>query len=149
MPDTAVEGVPYAASLLTNLGMGGADPKGVEAATSLFNSVHTKCPKSAIVAGGYSQGAAVMHRSIEKLSKAVQDHIAGVTLFGDTQNKQDKGKINKFPKEKVKVFCNKDDGVCDGHLNVNAGHMSYTSDMNAAAEFLAERIKIWKSSHGS
>lgn len=148
VPDIAIEGVPYAAGLLTNLGKGGADPKGVEAATKLFQDAHTKCPQSAIIGGGYSQGAAVMHRSVEKLSKDVQNHIAGIVLYGDTQNKQDNGQIKNFPKEKVKIYCGANDGVCGGGLNVNGGHFAYTQDMQPGAEYLAERIKIWKAGNG-
>ena len=148
VPDLAVEGVPYAAGLLTNIGKGGADPKGVEAATKLFQDAHSKCPKAAILGGGYSQGAAVMHRTIEKLPKDVQNHIAGVVLYGDTQNKQDGGQIKNFPKEKVKVFCGANDGVCAGGLNVNGGHFAYSQDMQPGAEFLAERIKAWRGNTG-
>ena len=41
---------------------------------------------SIIVAGGYSQGAAVNHRAIESLDQSVKDQIAGVVLYGDTRS---------------------------------------------------------------
>lgn len=53
-----------------------------------LNAMASKCPDSVIVAGGYSQGAAVNHRAIEELDPAVQDQIAGVILYGDTQKQQ-------------------------------------------------------------
>jgi len=148
VPSLAIEGVPYAAGLGTNMLPGGADPKGVEAATKLFTQAHAKCPNSALVGGGYSQGAAVMHRTIEKLPKDVQAHIAGVVTYGDTRNKQDKGQIPNFPKDKVKVFCNTNDGVCGGMLNVNGGHMSYNKDFAPGAKYLAAQVQKWKSSKG-
>ena len=54
----------------------------------MLNAMAQKCPDSVIVAGGYSQGAAVNHRAIESLAPAVQDQIAGVILYGDTQKQQ-------------------------------------------------------------
>jgi cutinase len=49
-------------------------------------------------------------------------------LYGDTKNKQDGGKIKNFPADRVKIFCNPNDGVCSGALNVNAGHMAYNAE---------------------
>jgi len=54
----------------------------------MINAMAQKCPDSVIVTGGYSQGAAVNHRAIESLAPAVQDQIAGVILYGDTQKQQ-------------------------------------------------------------
>jgi cutinase len=54
----------------------------------ILNAMAQKCPDSVIVTGGYSQGAAVNHRAIESLTAAVQDQIAGVILYGDTQKQQ-------------------------------------------------------------
>jgi len=68
---------------------GGTDAAGIKNATEIFNKVHTACPKSAIVGGGYSQGSALMHRTVEALPDAVKDHIAGIILYGDTKNKQE------------------------------------------------------------
>jgi cutinase len=87
-------------------------------AQDLFRQAAGKCSKAALLGGGYSQGAALMHRAIEALDKSVQDRIAGVVLFGDTKNKQDGDRIKNFPPDKVKIFCNQDDGVCGGGLNV-------------------------------
>jgi cutinase len=118
LPDVAIEGVNYSAGLLGNITPQGADAEGIKMAQDLFKQAAAKCSKSALLGGGYSQGAALMHRAIEALDKSVQDKIAGVTLFGDTKNKQDGGRIKNFPPEKVKIFCNQDDGVCGGGLNV-------------------------------
>jgi cutinase len=51
--------------------------------------------------------------------------IAGIALFGDTQNKQSRGHIKGLPETKSKVFCIKGDGVYNGALAVNGAHMSY------------------------
>jgi cutinase len=148
LPDVAIEGVDYSAGVGGNMTPQGADAAGIKMATTLFTSATTKCPKSAIMAGGYSQGAALMHRSIEALPKNVRDRIVAVVLYGDTKNKQEGGKIKNFPPENLKIFCNKDDGVCGGALNVNAGHMAYKDFITPGAEFLASHAKAWLAKEG-
>jgi cutinase len=121
------------------------------------SSLGTKCPNSVIIGGGYSQGAAITHRTVEKLPQNIKDKIAGVVLYGDTQNKQDGGKIKNFPPDRVKVFCNgygelkgqSTDGVCGGALLVNGGHLSYGDSMKPGATFLKERVDSFKSKKGS
>ena len=58
-------------------------------------------------------------------------------LFGDIKCKQSGGKIPTWLSEKLKIFCAKDDGVCDGVLNVNAGRVSYlaSGDVGRAVQF--------------
>lgn len=102
-PNIAIQGVEYGAGLMTNMLPGGAEYAGINTAKGLFNSAAQACPQSKLVGGGYSQGAALMHRAIESLPQATKDRIAAVVLYGDTQNLQDGGKIKNFPKEKVKV----------------------------------------------
>jgi cutinase len=74
----------------------------------------------------------------------VHSHIAGIALFGDTQNKQSGGHIKNFPQEKSKVFCESNDGVCGGLLNVNAGHLAYMGGggkLKEGAEWLIAQVK--------
>jgi cutinase len=96
-----------------------------------------------IVASGYSQGAAVLHNVISRsLSADIKAKIAGVALFGDTRNQQDRGHIPNFPAGKSKVWCNASDGVCGGGLGVNAGHLSYSNtQISEAATWLANLAK--------
>jgi cutinase len=145
--DIAVQGVPYDAGLLTNLNAGGADRQGIKEATKLFELASTKCPDSVLIGGGYSQGAALMHRSVESLTENIKSRIAGIVLYGDTQNVQDGGKIKNFPKEKVEVICSSSDGVCTGVLLVTPGHLSYsTASIQEGADFLIARVKAAKAS---
>jgi cutinase len=132
MPDVAVEGVEYAAAVAGNMGAQGADAGGIKNATDLYKSAAQKCPKSVLLGGGYSQGAALQHRAIEALPKSVQDRIAGVVLYGDTKNQQDGARLKQLLAGRVTIYCNDDDGVCKGGLNVNKGHMSY----NTATHFV-------------
>ncbi|KAF2424821.1 cutinase-domain-containing protein, partial [Tothia fuscella] len=121
--DLAVEGVTYGAGVMTNIfSTGGADGDGVKDANRLFKLAASKCPNTIILGGGYSQGAAIMHRGVQDLPSDVVAKIAGVALFGDTQSS---GHIKNFPKEKSEVFCEASDGVCGGLLLVNLGHLSY------------------------
>jgi cutinase len=83
-----------------------------------------------------------MHAAIPLLPPQIQSQLIAGVLFGDTQNKQSKASIKGFPSTKLKTFCAKDDGVCNGSLNVNAGHVSYREkgDTEKAAEWLAVKF---------
>lgn len=88
-----------------------------------------------------SQGAAVMTRSVGKLDDSVKSKVAGVVLYGDTQNKQTGGSIPDYPKDDVMVICAKTDGVCGGALLVTPGHLSYSDNVPSAVKFLADKAK--------
>lgn len=153
IPSIAIEGVTYGAGIMGNLIPGGGDTDGIKEAVRIYNLAASKCPNTVITGGGYSQGAAITHRAIEQLPQAVKDRIAGVTLYGDTQFKQDGGKIKNFPADRVKTFCNgyqelkknSADGVCNGALNVNAGHLSYGDSMQPGADWLKAAVAKSKS----
>lgn len=83
-----------------------------------------------------------MMNAISQLPEPLKAKVLGVVLFGYTKNGQQKGSIPNYPKEKVKVFCSANDGVCDGKLNVTAGHFSYMGDGSGpkAVEFLMNAI---------
>ncbi|KAI8226011.1 putative cutinase 1 [Colletotrichum sp. SAR 10_77] len=136
----ATEGVDYAAALTPNFLPGGADPEGVTTMKKLLNDAASKCPNAKLVAGGYSQGAAVAHRSIESLSDSTKNRILGVITYGDTQNTQDKGQIPKFPKDRVKIICNDADEVCKGTLEVEPSHLDYVKRVPEAVDFLIGKI---------
>lgn len=106
-----------------------------------LNSMAQKCPDSVIVAGGYSQGAAVNHRAIEELDAGIQDQIAGVVLYGDTQKQQDNNQIPNFPANKVKIICQTGDAVCLGQLLVLPAHLTYGSRADEGVEFLVQQVK--------
>ncbi|RMZ74236.1 cutinase precursor [Pyrenophora seminiperda CCB06] len=141
----ATEGVPYAAAIGTNAIPGGTDPLSKKLFQDTVNSMAQKCPNSIIVTGGYSQGSAVNHRAIEELDKTVQDRIAGVVLYGDTQKTQDHDQIPNFPKDKVKIICQPGDAVCVGTLLVLPAHLTYGLRADEGVEFLVNQIKAAKS----
>jgi Cutinase len=135
--------VMYAASLLTNISPQRTDQTAISEGVKAFNKANTACPNAKIIAGGYSQGAAVMHNVISKsLPAEIKNKIVGVALFGDTRNKQDSGHIPNFPNDKSRVWCNDNDGVCGGGLNVNAGHLSYSAtSITEAANWLVGKMR--------
>ncbi|KAI0129152.1 cutinase [Xylariales sp. AK1849] len=136
----ATQGVDYAALISTNLDPGGADPAGITEMADLLASAATECPDAKIVAGGYSQGAAVTHGAVSSLNSSVISHIAGITLFGDTQYQQTGGQISGYPSEDLKIYCATGDLVCNGTLIITAAHLSYGDDAADATTFLVDRI---------
>jgi len=135
-------GSPYSAGLADNVMPAGTTAAAIGEATKMFQQAREKCPQTIIVAGGYSQGTAVMMNSVGKLPANVQSRVAGVVLFGYTKNGQTKGSIPGYPKDRVLVLCSSSDGVCGGALLVTAGHFSYMGDGSGpkAVTFLVSKI---------
>ncbi|KAF1807898.1 cutinase-domain-containing protein [Eremomyces bilateralis CBS 781.70] len=148
IPSLKTVGINYDAAIMDNVSRGGTTAKQINTATQAFNQQMSQCPDAIFVASGYSQGAALMHRTIEKMPQAQKDRIAAVVLYGDTQNQEDNGQIPNFPREKVKIFCNASDGVCGRSLTVNAGHLSYSGDIQPGAQFLAQGVQRLKQGGG-
>jgi len=135
-------GGPYSAGLADNVAPSGTSQKAWKEAQRLLELAVSKCPETALVAGGYSQGTAVMMNAISKLDAKTRNRVVGVVLFGYTKNGQEKSGIPNYPIENVKVLCAKSDGVCWGKLNVTAGHFSYMLDGSGktATDFLVDKI---------
>ncbi|RHZ60472.1 uncharacterized protein CDV56_108858 [Aspergillus thermomutatus] len=74
----------------------------ISAAQSLLELVASKCPGTQIVAGGYSQGTAVMH--------------------GVISGPSDNGQIPGFGEEKTGIYCAWGDMVYDKMLVITAAH---------------------------
>jgi len=150
--DVACQGVggPYSAGLADNVMPAGTTAGAITEATSMFTTASSKCPGAILVAGGYSQGTAVMMNSISKLPAATKSKVAGVVLFGYTKNGQTKGTIPDYPKEKIAVYCSSGDGVCSGALLVTIGHFSYMADGSGpkSIAFLTEKIKAAQGGKG-
>jgi len=105
----------------------------------LLTKAVTQCPTSKIVAAGYSQGAAVVHRAVQYLDEDIRDRITAVVTFGDTQTLQDGGRIIGFPLDKTLIICNVGDIICTGTLYVFPIHLDYTKRVPEAVHWL-----IWK-----
>ncbi|KAL1881336.1 hypothetical protein Daus18300_001189 [Diaporthe australafricana] len=138
-----VQGVggPYIADLASNALPEGTTRAAINEAKRLFTLANTKCPNTAIVAGGYSQGTAVMASSISELSSTIQNQIKGVVLFGYTKNLQNAGRIPNFSSSKLEVYCAATDAVCFGTLIILPAHFSYQTEASInAPRFLAAQI---------
>ncbi|KAI1491415.1 carbohydrate esterase family 5 protein [Biscogniauxia mediterranea] len=137
--NVATQGVDYYGFLETNFYPGGAPPWGIYDMQVLLTTA-AACPDSKIVAGGYSQGAALTHRAIEGLGQSVKDKIAAVVTFGDTQTLQDGGRIRGFPPDRTLIICNVGDIVCTGTLYTYPVHYDYLKWVPAAVAFLAQKL---------
>ncbi|KAI9928484.1 hypothetical protein ASPWEDRAFT_181950 [Aspergillus wentii DTO 134E9] len=131
----------YTAGLAENFLPQNTAPQDIQAAVDMFNQCSTKCPNAKIVAGGYSQGSAVIDNAVQKLSDDVKAKVKGVVLFGFTRNLQDGGKIPGYPQDQTKVFCAVGDLVCDGTLIITFAHLTYGANAGEAATFLASKVK--------
>jgi len=134
-------GGPYSADLVSNFLPGGSSTAAFEEGVRLFNLANSKCPNSIVVAGGYSQGAAVIAGSVSRLSAAVRNQVKGVVLFGYTQNKQNNGGISNYHSGSLKVFCAVGDLVCEGTLTITPAHLTYGDEaIGEAPKFLESKI---------
>lgn len=138
--NVATEGVEYGALLTTNFIPGGCSPTDAANMAALIQKAATQCPTSQIVVAGYSQGAAMVHRSVEQLPDATKSRIAGIVTYGDTQNKQDKGVVPTYPPQKLKVICNKGDAVCQGTLVILPPHLEYGVRAPEGVAFLTQML---------
>ncbi|KXH66118.1 cutinase [Colletotrichum salicis] len=139
-PSIAVEGVAYAAGVATNALPDGADPSGVSEMKRLVRLFLSRCPKSAIIIGGYSQGAAIVHQAARGLSRAEKTQVFAAFLFGDTRFAQDGGRIPGFPSAKTIIVCNNGDEVCRGRLLVLPAHLSYGPRVDEVVAFLSRKL---------
>jgi cutinase len=138
--NVATEGIDYAAGLAPNALPGGTDTQSKKLMQDTINAMVTQCPDSTIVVGGYSQGAAVVHRAVEELPAATMDRIAGVVTYGDTQKLQDKNQVPNFDPAKTKIICATGDLVCVGTLTILPAHLSYGANADEGSAFLNQMI---------
>lgn len=141
--DLWVQGVggPYEAELAPNLLPAGTDRDSIDEGKRLFTLANTKCPDSAVVAGGYSQGTAVVANAVSELDSAIQDQIKGVVLFGYTKNEQNDRSIPNFPTDKTEIYCRTTDAVCNGSLFILPAHFLYSTDARVnAPRWLIQQI---------
>lgn len=136
----AIQGVTYSASLLANLQPGGCDASEARAFASLLSSAASACPTSKLVVSGYSQGAALVHAAIEQLASTARARVFAAVTYGDTQKKQDGGRIPNFDTARTLILCNSGDLVCEGSLVITSAHLSYTASVPAGVGFIVGKL---------
>jgi len=136
----ALQGVEYPASLADNFLPLGTSTSSINEMVRLVTDIATNCPTAHIALGGYSQGAALTARTVERLPQNIKDRIKAVVLFGYTLNQQLDGGIPGFPQDKIEVFCNLGDLVCHGTLTITPTHLTYGTKVNDAVSFIYSKI---------
>ncbi|ETS85210.1 hypothetical protein PFICI_03235 [Pestalotiopsis fici W106-1] len=137
--NVAVQGVNYDAVAHGTL------PEGVDATAAnnmatLITKVANNCPDAAILVSGYSQGAAMVHASIKRVTATVKARINAAVTFGDTRNEQDGGTIPGISADRTLIICNDGDEVCDGTLEITAAHLQYTPRVPEAVSFMKSKV---------
>jgi cutinase len=132
----------YAANLEGNLYPDGSPPKAIAEMTRLLRDANSKCPNAKIIAGGYSQGAALAAAAIRDIDAGIRNKIVGTALYGYTKNQQNNGQIINYPSDRLVVFCNQGDRVCEGTLIVAPPHLDYgDAASNAGPNFLVGKVR--------
>lgn len=79
--------------------------------------------------------------TIRDLDASIREKVVGTVLFGYTKNEQNDGQIPNYPSDRLLVFCNFGDLVCEGQLIIAAPHLAYGDDASGPApEFLLSKI---------
>lgn len=74
-------GGPYSADLASNALPGGTSAAAIAEAVRLFELAGSKCTESAIVAGGYSQGSAVIAGALAGLDDRLRERVVATGTF--------------------------------------------------------------------
>lgn len=147
----AVTGVAYAASaggIATEIGgKGGA---GTQAMVKAVTDALASCPDTQIVLSGYSQGAMLVHNTMNNLDAGQAAKVKAAVTFGDPFVGQ---AVKGVPEGSFKSFCASADTVCAAGVGASpsaggtksasaSGHLGYGSDVTAAAEFIKGKVTV-------
>jgi cutinase len=124
-----------------------------DAAAFIANAV-TSCPGTALVLGGFSQGAAIIDlitapaQSLFGFARPMPPdialHVAAVAVFGNPSNRIGGGPLTAISPQygyKTIDLCNGDDPVCSNGNDAPAHSLYVESGMaSQAAYFVAERL---------
>ncbi|SMR44929.1 unnamed protein product [Zymoseptoria tritici ST99CH_3D1] len=131
-----IEGLQYPADWAGNANMGAT---GGVAMAALAKQRLGNCPDTKLVLSGYSQGGLVCHNALSAQGLD-GSKVAAVVCFGDPFNGQP---FQGVDPSRVKEFCDTADNVCPGGQKSGAGwHLSYGSDVQAAAAFIKQAVGL-------
>lgn len=126
---------------------------GANDASTHIQSMAVKCPKTKMVLGGYSQGAAVIDVITTSPVKglgfaapmpaAVSDHIAAVAVFGNPSARlgQPLTRMSQLYGARTADMCNTADPICSLGNNFDS-HVKYpeSGQVKTAAKWIAENF---------
>ncbi|RAH69045.1 cutinase-domain-containing protein [Aspergillus aculeatinus CBS 121060] len=130
----------YSADIPQNFLTPNTDAKSIASAATMLELATTKCPKTQVVAAGYSQGSAVIDYAIQEVKHEVRNRIQAVALFGFSRNIQDRGGVPGYPQDRTKVYCAPGDVVCDDILLLLPPHYTYSVYAKDASDFFASKV---------
>jgi cutinase len=124
-------------------------PAGAADANAHIQSVAADCPRTRMILGGYSQGAAVIDLATTELPPSAADHVAAAALFGgpsssfaDSLSPGPLPRIGPAYVAKTIDLCVPDDPICfEGGWDWGA-HAAYIQSgmVEQAASFAADRL---------
>jgi cutinase len=127
----------------------GSSSNGSDDASAHVQDIVASCPKTRMVLGGYSQGAAVIELSSSAMPPVVADHVAAVALFGNPSSGFSSmlagggplPTISPLYGSKTIDLCAPDDPICSAGSNIMA-HVSYVQSgmTSQAATFAINRL---------
>lgn len=149
--DAVVSGVDYAADaagIATEIGgKGGA---GTQAMVKLTTDTLASCPDTQIVLSGYSQGAMLVHNTMNNLDATQSAKVKAAVTFGDPFVGQ---AVKGIPDGAFKSFCGSGDTVCATGAGTSpssggttsastSGHLGYGADTTTAATFIKGKVTV-------
>lgn len=149
--NAVVTGVAYAADaggIATEV-----SPKGGAGTAAMVKAVQaalSSCPDTQVVLSGYSQGAMLVHNTMNNLDSAAAGKVKAAVTFGDPFVGQ---AVKGVPDGAFKSFCASGDTVCSagvgsspssgGTTSASAmGHLGYGSDTTAGAAFIKGKVTV-------
>ncbi|KAL6709645.1 hypothetical protein ACN47E_001073 [Coniothyrium glycines] len=142
--NVAVQGIEYPADIPGFLA--GGDAGGSTLMAQMVGQVRAKCPDTALVIAGYSQGGQLVHNAAEMLSAQDSAFVSSAVIFGDPDNGDAVGQV---PAANTKIICATGDLICAGQAIVLAPHLSYGRNANEAAQFVISNMAAGGASAGA
>ncbi|RMZ73900.1 cutinase [Pyrenophora seminiperda CCB06] len=137
--NVAVQGIAYPADVPGFLA--GGDAGGSKLMAQMVGQVKAKCPDTALVMAGYSQGGQLVHNAAAMLSAADSSFVSSAVIFGDPDNGQAVGKVAAA---NTKVICAPGDLICAGQAVILPPHLSYGANAGQAAKFVVGKMAAAK-----
>lgn len=111
----------------------GGDPGGSAEMAKQIEAAYAQCPKTKLVASGYSQGGQIVHNAAKLLPTAVANWISSVVIFGDPDSSQP---VTGVSATDTDIICHAGDDICINGDLVLPPHLTYAVNAASAAAFV-------------